>query len=408
VRYLVAVDFCFLDAPGGSARVAWDIALAARDRGWTVALICMNPRPGVLPGGPVNEHGIQVVRYIKPSLPAWHPLRMQRQIAAAAEAVRRSVGVDWDLVHIHSPVTGAGVMRAAGRNPRYVYTVHSPVVREQEIVWGGQGWVGALKLRFGLRTLAALEQNLMRGCTAIHVLSEFTRREMQQFYGLPRPVSVIPHWARTEFRIPLTRAQAREALGWPVGELIFFTVRQHRERYGLDVAIEAFAELRERAGWSFYVGGDGPLRPKLQAQAAGLGLRDRIHFTGILSDRDLALAYRACDAFVLPTRALECFGLIILEAFACGAAVIATDAGAIAEIVQQITPQLIVPAGDARALSAKLRAVLDGGLNLPPAQLLMDFAAAKYGQAEVADRLIAFLQACVAEKQQLNIERHRA
>jgi glycosyltransferase involved in cell wall biosynthesis len=100
--------------------------------------------------------------------------------------------------------------------------------------------------------------------------------------------------------------------------------------------------------------------------------------------------------------------LIILEAFACGAAVIATDAGAIPEIVQQITPQLIVPAGDARALSAKLRAVLDGRLNLPPAQMLMDFAAAKYGQAEVAQRLIAFLQDCAAEKQQLNIERHRA
>ena len=68
----------------------------------------------------------------------------------------------------------------------------------------------------------------------------------------------------------------------------------------------------------FYIGGDGELRPSLERLSAELGATEKIRFTGRLSDEDLLLAYQAADLFVLPTLALECFGLISIEAMSFG------------------------------------------------------------------------------------------
>ena len=136
------------------------------------------------------------------------------------------------------------------------------------------------------------------------------------------------------------------------------------------------------------MGGDGLLRPKFEALALELGLRDRVRFTGRLTDEELALAYQAADAFLLPSNSLECFGLIILEALACGCPVIATDAGAIPEIMKAILPDFIVPAADPTALREKIRDFLEHKLQSPAPDDLTAFALSKYGKSEIVPRLL--------------------
>ncbi len=393
MNYLVAVDFCFLDVPGGAERVAWDIARAARDQGWNVAMLCLKPSLGELPDGPTLQEGITIVRYEKPKLTKWHPRRMHHQIEAAAAAFGQWLReTRWDVVHIHSPFTGAGVLRAAGSTVRCAYTVHSPIVLEQQINWAAQGWPGKVKLVLGLPILKSLERKLLTRSAAIHTLSEFTRCELNNFHGLGDRVTVIPHWCRNGFRRVRTRMEARRRLGWPVDQAIFFTLRRLEERYGIDTAIRAMAPLAPTHEWFFYVGGDGPLRPKLESLALELGLSDRVRFTGRLTDEELTLAYQAADAFLLPTNSLECFGLIILEALACGCPVISTDAGAIPEIMKAILPDFIVPAGDPVALREKIRDFLEHKLQPPPAEELTAFALSKYGKPEIVPRLLGLLQ----------------
>jgi len=123
-----------------------------------------------------------------------------------------------------------------------------------------------------------------------------------------------------------------------------------------------------------------------------LGLSDRVRFTGRLIDGELSLAYQAADAFLLPTNSLKCFGLIILEALACGCPVIATDAGAIPEIMKAILPDFIVPAGDPIALREKIRDFLEHRLQSPPPEELTAFALSKYGKPEIVPRLLGLLQ----------------
>lgn len=114
MNYLSAVDFCFLDKPGGSGRVAWDIARIARDRGWQVSMLSLNPDPNEIPSGLSSCEDISLVRYSKKNVGAYNPFRMSMQIKSARDAFNRWLGgTKWDLVHIHSPFTGAGVMRGS-------------------------------------------------------------------------------------------------------------------------------------------------------------------------------------------------------------------------------------------------------------------------------------------------------
>lgn len=393
MNYLVAVDYCFLDRPAGAARVAWDIACLMRDEGWRVAALVAHPPGGGARPDDETLDGVRVVRYHTPRLPGWHPLRAHAYAQAAADAVHRSLhGDSWDLAHAHVTYPGLGLARALGDAPRYVYTMHSPIVLENRFNWAHEGWTGRLKLTLGLGKLRRDEGRFLHRCEGIHTLSHFTRSHVQRDHGLGHRVTIIPHWRRVDLRRDRSRVEARRALGWPLDEKILFTVRHHGRRYGLDLAVRAVAPLVRDPGCSFVVGGDGPLRPALEALAADLGVSDRVRFPGRLSDEQLNLAYQAADLFVLPTLALECFGLITVEALSFGLPVVATDAGAIPEVLADLSPELIVPAGDVEALRARLDDVLRGRLPLPSEEAMIDYVERRFSREAVAPQIIRFLQ----------------
>lgn len=389
MQYLAVVEFCFIDQPSGAARVAWDIARAMRERGHEVTLLCYCPSETTAEGIVVVD-GIRILRFHKLKLKSWNPGRLGAIVAATAAACRKwLIGQRFDVVHIHSAPQGLGVREALGAGPRYVYTAHSPIVLEQNIVWRVQGWAGRLKLLLGRRLLANLERRILDMAAEIHTLSEFTRSELERDYSVGERISVIPHWY-TRRGPRLDKADARRILGWSQEALIFLTVRSMGPRYGLDVALRALGPLTQDLDCHFYLGGDGAMRPQLETLAASFQRSSgkRIHFMGRITDEQLEMAYAAADLFILPTLALECFGLIIVEALSFGCPVLGTDAGAIPELLRPILPQFIVPAGDAAALQSRARQFLQGISNVPERQTLIDYAAERYQEGAVVSRLI--------------------
>src|SRR2546426_10110498 len=94
---------------------------------------------------------------------------------------------------------------------------------------------------------------------------------------------------------------------------------------GLDTLIRAMATVRERfPRVLLLIGGSGSLRPLLETITISLALSDHVRFLGFVPERDLPAYYGAADAFVLPTRELEGFGLGTVEALACGMPVLGT------------------------------------------------------------------------------------
>ncbi len=84
------------------------------------------------------------------------------------------------------------------------------------------------------------------------------------------------------------------------------------------------------------------LRPEVEAEVARLGLGDAVTLTGRIDDNALVRHYQAADLFALPTQAYEGFGMVTLEALACGTPVVGTPVGATPEIpVAPLDPALV-------------------------------------------------------------------
>lgn len=138
------------------------------------------------------------------------------------------------------------------------------------------------------------------------------------------------------------------------GELQLLAVGQLVDSKGHRYLLEAIALLRdELPGLRLTI---VTHQPALQAEqerfAATLGIGDRLAYAGPYSTAELAEQYRRCDVFVQPSLA-ECFPVTVLEAMACGAPVVATDVGGVAEEVGEVG--IVVPARDAEALAAAIR-----------------------------------------------------
>jgi glycosyltransferase involved in cell wall biosynthesis len=122
----------------------------------------------------------------------------------------------------------------------------------------------------------------------------------------------------------------------------------HRQK-GHTLLLQAAAACRARGlALALAIAGEGPLHAELEAQARAAGLGTSVRLLGRRSDvRELM---RACDVFVFPSL-YEAFGVALLEAMACGAAVVASRVGGIPEIVEDGASGLLVPPADPAALA---------------------------------------------------------
>jgi len=123
-----------------------------------------------------------------------------------------------------------------------------------------------------------------------------------------------------------------------------------------------------------WLAGRGPQKSQLERAIAAAGLADRAKLLGYVPEADLARVYGLADCTLMPSLDLEGFGLATVESLACGTPVLASDAGANPELVGPLEPALLYRAGDTAALASKLRAILDGTLQLPNRPRCANFA----------------------------------
>jgi glycosyltransferase involved in cell wall biosynthesis len=128
--------------------------------------------------------------------------------------------------------------------------------------------------------------------------------------------------------------------------------------YDIPTALRAFAALRHTfARARLTVAGSGPEYGRLQALVDELGLRDAVHFSGRIANEDIASLYAVADCLLNPST-VDNMPISLLEAFASGVPVVSTDAGGIADMVEQGVSALLVPIGDAEAMAEQARRVL--------------------------------------------------
>jgi glycosyltransferase involved in cell wall biosynthesis len=221
------------------------------------------------------------------------------------------------------------------------------------------------------------------------VLSKAFGSILEQQYGVPPDaIRIVPGGVDLDqFQCSLSRNAARQQLGLPLDRPTIVSVRRLVRAKGIENLIDATAILRKRIpDILVVVAGTGPLANDLALRVQERGLSESLRFAGYVAETDLPTLYRAADLFVVPTIALEGFGLVVVEALACGTPVIVTPVAGLPEVITDLDPSLVLAGSDSETLARGIGDAITGQTPLPNSHACTAYAQ-RFGWSQIAQRV---------------------
>jgi glycosyltransferase involved in cell wall biosynthesis len=245
-----------------------------------------------------------------------------------------------DITHLHFPYPwGEMAHLLFGRGRRTVITYQSDIVRQKRL----------------LRVYRPFLRRVLDRADRIIATSPNYVQSSPYLRAVSDKCKVIPLGIDQEpFRKPRTEEVRRLRDRYRSPLLLFVGLLRYYK--GLDYLIRAMPDIDAQ----LLVVGSGPMEKEWQALVSNLGLGEKVLFAGRVEDEQLPAYFQACDVFVLPaSHRSEAFGLVQLEAMACGKAVVSTELGTGTSYVN-IHGQtgLVVPPRDPAALARAINRLL--------------------------------------------------
>ena len=235
-----------------------------------------------------------------------------------------------------------------------------------------------------------VERSLYLRSARVIVLSRAFARLASDRYGIdPDRIRIVPGSVDVgRFNLNIAKSEAREKLGLPADRPILLAVRRLVRRMGLAELIIALESVVKAVPEVLLcIAGRGLLRQELEQRVLELGLTNHVRFLGYVDDGDLPLLYRSADINVVPTVALEGFGLVAAESLAAGVPAMVTKVGGLPEVVADLSPDLMFASPEANDLAEGLIAALLGRLRLPDAAACAAYARNNFSSQLMADRI---------------------
>jgi L-malate glycosyltransferase len=325
---------------GGSGVVATELALALVGQGHRVHMVAtqmpfrlnamrLPDLTGDAPNtGEVYFHEIQNANY---------PLFDQPLTTLATVNTLVSVIEEFgiDLVHAHYAIPHATSALQArdmlGGGVKVVTTLHGTDV-----------------------TLVGLEPSFLRttryaieASDAVTAVSHYLADHTNQVMGAKKEISVVYNWVDTERFVPIRDGAYRARFARADERLIVHTSNFREVKRPKDV-IRIFANIVKHTPARLLMIGDGPERVPSLELAKELGIANRVHFIG--SFPNVEMIFGVADLLLLPS-SKESFGLVALEAMACGVPVISSNVGGLPEVVTHGEVGFTLPVGDVQAMT---------------------------------------------------------
>ncbi len=361
----------FPETHGGAENVFYHLARHLPRQGIAVDGLVLGSIRATLDGG------ARIDSFAPPT--ASLPRRLAAARTAVAGALRRQAP---DLVASHFALTAVTALPALRNRPLVVH-FHGPWALES----AAEG-AGALSVR--LKFL--IERLVYDRASRFIVLSRSFATVLAERYGVPpERIDRVPGGVDADrYDLPDSRRDARARLGWPQGRPVVLTVRRLVKRMGLTALVESMVELRRHVPDALLVvAGRGPEAAALQDRIGALGLEDHVRLLGFVPDANLPLAYRAADLCVMPSQALEGFGLTALESLAAGTPVIVTPVGGLPEVVEGLDGDLVLAGTDARSIGIGVAEALTGIRRLPSADACRSLVRTRFDWPVIAARTAA-------------------
>jgi glycosyltransferase involved in cell wall biosynthesis len=317
--------------------------------------------------------GVKVIKAGRLATPASTPISL-----ALLSWMRR---LEADITHLHFPYPWGEMAHLIwGRSPKTVITYHSDVVRQRNLL----RLYGPLMRRVLAKAdrIIATSPNYVRSSPHLSQVAE-------KCTVIPLGIELSPLLKAEQEDIEWLRQRCRPPLLLFVGLLRYYK--------GLGYLIEAMKDVDAR----LVVVGTGPMAQEWQCLTARLGLAEKVFFEGRVEDQLLPAYYQACDLFVLPaSHRSEAFGVVQVEAMACGKAVVSTEVGTGTSFVNADGETgLVVSPRDPAALAQGINRLLgDDQLRTQMGENARQRARREFSHEVMIDRVLELYQDLLQEE----------
>jgi D-inositol-3-phosphate glycosyltransferase len=354
------------DAAGGQNVYVRQIGEALAKLGWQVDMFTRKSNPD---DATIVEHTphcrtIRLVAGPETYIPRDRLFEYMPAFVAAFQKFQQQEGITYPLAHTNYWMSGwVGLELKKYQNLQLLHTYHS---------------LGAIKYRTVdnipeiAQTRLAVEKQILEQAHCIISTSPQEMGDLRNLVSQRGRIEVIPCGTDIDNFQPISRAGARQQLGLDPQAKIVLYVGRFDPRKGIETLVRAYAQLVERSADAqnlrlLIVGGsdpqedDGAERLRIEGIVNSLGIGASIQFVGMVGHDRLPLYYTAADVCVIPSH-YEPFGLVAIEAMACGTPVVASAVGGLNFTVVPEATGLLVPAKDEAAFADAIERILTDDL----------------------------------------------
>jgi D-inositol-3-phosphate glycosyltransferase len=311
------------------------------------------------------------------------------------ERFAESKGIQYDLVHSHYWMSGlAGLELKAAWDVPVIQMFHTLGLMKNRVAQSPEEMEGEYRIQG--------ERRVLDGVDRIIAATPAELAQLQWLYQADtNKVTIVPPGVDTSRFYPIPNDEAKEFIGVPPQDIMLLFVGRIEPLKGLDVLLEAIGRYcrshksNSRRLFLSIIGGDPDLSPenstaemaRLQSLREQYGISDVVTFLGKRGQDTLPYYYSAAEAVVMPSH-YESFGMVALEAMACGTPVVASQVGGLAFLVQDGVTGFTVPSGDPEALCHSLQALIqDKDLRRKMGQQAAN-CAQEYSWDKIAKRIV--------------------
>jgi D-inositol-3-phosphate glycosyltransferase len=355
------------DAAGGQNVYVRQVGEALAKLGWQVDMFTRKSSPY---DATIVQHAphcrtIRLTAGPEAYIPRDELFQYMPEFVDALQKFQQKEGTSYPLAHTNYWMSGwVGMELQRRQNIQLIHTYHS---------LGAVKYQSVSDIPAIAQTRLAVEKQILEQAHCVVATSPQELDDLETLVSRIGKIDIIPCGTDVSTFRPISKADARQQLGISAKEKVVLYVGRFDQRKGIETLVRATGELRAQLEQGeeidpqhlklLIVGGsdpqeaDGAERRRIESIVSELDLSANTDFVGMVGHDRLALYYTAADVCVIPSH-YEPFGLVAIEAMACGTPVVASDVGGLKFTVISEETGLLVPPQDASKFAHAIGRIL--------------------------------------------------